>query len=280
MSIVDVMNLNPKLVNQKTGVIREIMQWLPEYDDPRISVVAALMSDTSQLGISAPGSAVNSGAALNAKDAAFSAVGECIERFCSIPSGEENITISKAINLPDEFIPPHSFEFYSNSQYLLPDFPFTKFTEDSRIGWIKVIKTDSTKEEIFAPAATVFLPYMPRKELGEQLIWLPVSTGLSCGTTLDNAIKSGIYEVIERDAFMLSWLLGEKATKIDISDVSENDLAEMRAYGESLKHVTLLNITSDLSIPTVLGIFHKPKEGLLVAAACRSTFREAIKKHF
>ena len=55
------------------------------------------------------------------------------------------------------------------------------------------------------PAALVFVPYQYRKGNQDVPITQPISTGLACGCSYEEAAISGLCEVIERDAFTLTW---------------------------------------------------------------------------
>lgn len=264
-----------KILNSKTGLIKEITQWLPEYDDPRIYVMAALTSNVEYLGLQKLGSTLNSGASTDKNGAIWAAIGESLERYCSaiIP---ENLILCSYNDLKEKAVHPKRFQFYSNEQYTSVGFPFERFTETTCVTWVEAAEL-ATGDLKYVPASTVYLPYFAKKK-GESNIWAPVSTGLACASTPSQAVLSGLYEVIERDAFMLFWLLGRNVKKLDWE--SNNNLSNFiyKYFRYSIDYIHLLDITSDVNVPTVLGIYHKPGEGLLVSAATRSTFLEASKK--
>ncbi len=267
--------LSPKLLNFRTGLIREITQWLPEYDDPRIYVVAALVSNVEYLGLSELGSTLNSGASVDIKGAILAAVGESLERYCSavIP---DNLSLSSYKDLNVKAVHPSKFQFYSDYQYTSENFPFEKFVETSEVVWTEAVELISGSK-VCVPAATVYLPYFARHN-SETNIWAPVSSGLACANSPDKAVLSGLYEVIERDAFMLFWLLGSKVKALDWQSNSGLHDFILRYFNHCIQHIHLLNITSDINVPTVLAVYCKPGEGLLVSAATRGTFEEAAKK--
>lgn len=61
--------INPSLIDTKHGLIREITEWLPDFDDPQVAVAAALTCNTSELGVGKVGSTLNSGAGTCPRDA-------------------------------------------------------------------------------------------------------------------------------------------------------------------------------------------------------------------
>lgn len=269
-------SISPKIFNSRTGLIKEVTQWLPEYDDPRIYVIAALVSNTEYLGLPKIGSTLNSGAGIDLLSATYAAIGESVERYCAAVIPEDQILFAKFSSIKEEAIPPNVFEFYSDEQYSHPRFPFKKFTEQSHVAWTNTVNLFNGKRAL-APAATVYLPYFANKEL-EDNIWASVSSGLACSGAPSTALLSGLYEIIERDAFMLSWLLGYRAQSINCQNSDEMSTFIKKYFGAEINNICLLDITTDLGVPTVLGLYHKSGEGLLVAASTRGTFVDAVKK--
>src|SRR5262249_19672190 len=80
------------------------------------------------------------------------------------------------------------------------------FAEDTPLCWTE--GRSLTKDEpILIPACLVFIPYFPfLRHKGEVAIAPSISTGQACASTRDRAVLSGLYEIVERDAFMISWL--------------------------------------------------------------------------
>lgn len=267
--------LSPKLLGSRLGLIKEITQWLPEYDDPRICVVAALVSNVEFLGLPKLGSTLNSGAGIDFKGAMRAAIGESLERYCSavIP---DDLLLSSFKNLNGRATHPSKFQFYSDIQYEMEGFPFQKFLETSEIAWTEAVEI-SSGEKTYVPASTVFLPYFAKRE-GEVNIWAPVSSGLACANSPERAVLSGLFEIIERDAFMLFWLLGRKVKMLDWHSSIGLGRFVTQYFEHNIQYIRLLDITTDIGVPTVLGVYNKPGEGLLVAAASRATYEEAAKK--
>lgn len=62
-----------------------------------------------------------------------------------------------------------------------------------------------TDKSVYMPLSFIKLPYKIQEE--EDRINPSISTSLALGKTKNQAILTGIYEVIEREAFAISWLL-------------------------------------------------------------------------
>jgi ribosomal protein S12 methylthiotransferase accessory factor len=77
-------------------------------------------------------------------------------------------------------------------------------------------------------------------------------TGLACHCSYAEAAISAICEVIERDAFTITWqaMLGHPQIRVESLSARNRDLVsrfECAGYA-----ITLLNITLDTGVPTVL----------------------------
>jgi ribosomal protein S12 methylthiotransferase accessory factor len=77
----------------------------------------------------------------------------------------------------------------------------------------------------------------------------PVS-GYACGNTLEEAILRGLYEVVERDAFMIFWYQWLRAPGIDLTSVSAPETtASLACFKDSPVRLFCSSITTDVRIP-------------------------------
>ena len=111
----------------------------------------------------------------------------------------------------------------------------------------------------------------------------PVTTGLGLGNSTVEALLSGLYEVIERDAMMLSWYSSFEPLGLEVDDEDFETMVR-RARSEELD-VTALLLTQDVDIPVVAVAVSReewPKfalgtgADLDVASATRSALAEAL----
>ena len=72
--------IDPRILDSKLGIIKDIFRWVPEPDDPKLYVAAAISSEVSMIS-GHEATRFNSGAGLTLKEACLSAVGESIERY-------------------------------------------------------------------------------------------------------------------------------------------------------------------------------------------------------
>jgi ribosomal protein S12 methylthiotransferase accessory factor len=131
------------------------------------------------------------------------------------------------------------------------------------------------------PAALVALPYRPDQELGERLIAQPISTGLAAHSTYEDAAVNALCEVVERDAFTIMWQARMTMPRIRLESLDDRARDLVSRFVRCGHRVTLVNLTLDHGIPTVLAALHSPAPGapaVVFAAAADPSARVAIAK--
>jgi ribosomal protein S12 methylthiotransferase accessory factor len=148
---------------------------------------------------------------------------------------------------------------------------------DDPIPWVPG-EALSTGDAVALPAE--FVHYPPPAERHRPAI----TTGLGLGNSGAEALLSGLYEVIERDATMLGWYSTYEPLGLSVDDEGFDALVA-RARAERLT-VTPLLLTADVDVPVVAVAVHR--EGswprfavgsgadLDAAAAARSALAEAL----
>jgi ribosomal protein S12 methylthiotransferase accessory factor len=78
-----------------------------------------------------------------------------------------------------------------------------KNKQNTSIDWVSGYNFSRGKK-CFIPTQLIAVPYW---DSGKETIWrAPITTGAATGSSIQAAIFNGLCEVIERDAFMVSWL--------------------------------------------------------------------------
>ncbi|PWV44321.1 TOMM precursor leader peptide-binding protein [Nocardiopsis sp. L17-MgMaSL7] len=92
------------------------------------------------------------------------------------------------------------------------------------------------------------------------------SNGCAVGGTLAEAVLYGLFEVVERDAFLLAWYSRTRLRLIEGAD--DPDLAHLTdLLTERGLTLRLFDLTSDLGIPTVLATVTAPEEAVRAGRA-------------
>ncbi|WP_435063793.1 YcaO-like family protein [Halobaculum sp. EA56] len=204
-------------------------------------------------------------------DAAYAkAVGEALERYCA---GVYRASAFRSA--PTEGV----IDAVPVDRFVRPDGAATPAPDD-HIPWVD--GTDlATRESASLPAEFVVFP--PPEERYAPAI----TTGLGLGNSTAEAVLSGLYETVERDATMLSWYSTFEPMGLAVADEGFEALRK-RARSEDLSATALL-LTQDVDVPVVgVAVHRDPEEGdwprfamgsaadLDAAAAARGALAEAL----
>lgn len=267
------------LVNDRFGVIGQIQEYPREAGTPAFFHFYARSCNTSAF--SRHKNFGNAGGASADRSIALAkAAGEAVERYCSAIYEEEELpfTSFEAASFP--CIAPEEFALYSQKQYQEPKFPYRPFDPDTVVRWTPA-RDLLTNETCYVPAAMVFLPYYFNNECGENAIVQPISTGLACHSSWEEASLSGICEVIERDAFTIAWQGFLKRPQIFLESLNEENQDLVKRFECSGNSVTLWDITMDTGVPIIMGALrnsHSEAPALVVAASADLNPKRAVRK--
>ena len=145
------------------------------------------------------------------------------------------------------------------------------------IEWVDGERLDTGKP-VSLPAEFVHFP-PPEKRFGPA-----ITTGLGLGSSPVEAVLSGLYETVERDATMIAWYSTFEPLELAVDDEGFDTLSR-RAASEGLS-VTPLLVTQDVDMPVVSVAVHRQGEwprfavgsdaDLDATAAARSALCEAL----
>lgn len=210
-----------------------------------------------------------SGASISKNRSIIKAIGEFIERYCALECTKiirhESIENIKAENI--DYIDIRELLHFSDEQYQKEYFPFEKYNPEDKIYWVAGENLTS-KKEVLIPVQKVYLNYSTDKK--EKNYDTRLSTGLACGDSLENAIISGLYECIERDAFYLTWSCMLPGKKIILDNIKNCNLKKLLDILEIYSYGTLhiVDISLDTSVYTILTILENSNGvGISVATA-------------
>ncbi|MEV6681543.1 YcaO-like family protein [Streptomyces erythrochromogenes] len=225
---------------------------------------------------------VTGGAALgDHEQARQAAVGEAVERLCGnvVPDVLPVVPYTELVRVGRPAVDPREFALYSRTQYAHRGFPFDPISPELPIAWVAGLDLDDDSE-VLVPASLAYVNYFRAAHAAEPPTNYPMLAGTAAGTSLEQAQRSALEEVLERDAVTLWWTSGAPATRLvlDAEGTLACALAEADAAGLT---VTLLRVPSTVDA-LVAGAFIEDKHRGLVAfgSACRPTAEAAAAKAF
>jgi ribosomal protein S12 methylthiotransferase accessory factor len=261
----------------RAGLVRGLQSARRTPGDPRLFSVSALPAST---GVYTHANAVGeaNAAGLTWEEAARCAIGECLERYACLEYDPAALLLASEAELGDEAVGLARFAMWSDAQYDQPRFPFPRPHRDAPIRWVEArsLVTDARR---YVPACLVFVPYAPRDR--QDLQSTSMSSGQACHLDATRALLAGLYEVIERDAFVIAWLRQLQLPRVDASTDPELAALVGRHFTGTGLVPHFFDITLDLGLPTFLCVCEgRSARGPMftVGAATRASAREAAAK--
>jgi ribosomal protein S12 methylthiotransferase accessory factor len=258
------------LLDWRVGIIRHVEEVPRDAGEPDFFHFWALAANvewfSNQKNFSKGG-----GAAIDRASALAKAIGEAVERYCSALYDIEEFPVSSQREAPFPCVQPEEFALNSSEQYDSPGFPYLRFDRDTPVRWAPAVDAQSG-ENCYVPAVFLYVPYYFYPGTGDTPIAQPISTGLACHCSREEAAISAICEVIERDCFTITWQARLSPPKISFDTLGPLHQEIIRRFERAGCSVTLLNITMDTGIPTLLAVLlgNLPGTAPLVAAAATS----------
>ncbi|MBU7584324.1 MAG: YcaO-like family protein [Nostoc sp. TH1S01] len=239
------------LVSPHTGIIRAINRFtkpFPEFDLPVLwqaelaNFQLRKQPDDLRYGV---------GRGMTDEQAIFGAVGEAVERYCGSIVDERKLIVSSYADLNHPAVSPPSFFSFSDNQYSDPNFSFPAFDETTQTSWITAVSLTSN-QQVLVPAFMVYFDW-DSNQPGDYI--LPVtSNGMASGPTVDFAAYSGLCELVERDAFIITWLNRLPAPRIYFAHRPGIETEILRHYARFGIELVTFYLTTDINIPVVMAM--------------------------
>jgi len=273
-------NLAARLVSPKVGIIKSMGHGIYRAQDPQCLVLGIEAPDLARVSnITNTNKAGGAGESLERALAAT--IGEAIERYCMLFYDKGDMVFGSYREVQEEAVHPDLLRLYSEEQARTAGAStrMDYFTEDSRIYWVRGFSL-MRKQPRLLPASLVYLAYEFDRD--EAAIGVNASTGLAAGATIEEAVLSGLYECVERDAFTISWLCRWPGRRILVDDPGL--LRRMKRhfhFGRPRVEIGFFDITLDIPIPCFFSYMLRPSElgpTLSVASVSRMNPQDSVEK--
>jgi ribosomal protein S12 methylthiotransferase accessory factor len=191
-----------------------------------------------------------SGKGRDLETATRSAIAEGMERYCSY-RGDVALVRASYRDVADRAMAPQRFVLHSAEQYATAGFVYRAPDDATEIAWVEGRRFDSGSE-VLLPASMVFLSHA--HVAWWEMAAMATSNGLGAGATLDDALLSGLCEVIERDAFLLAWLFRQTPPAIDPDSWPGWVRSVARQYGYFGIELSVRVLESDTGVPVMMSL--------------------------
>jgi ribosomal protein S12 methylthiotransferase accessory factor len=194
---------------------------------------------------------MGAGKGLTVLDAYIGAIGEAFERYSASRYRLEDLRVSSFNSFIGDALDPRRLCLYDDSQYEEADFPFARFDPDQPIHWVEGYWFGNN-ERVWVPALPAFFNFHASPQ---EYFCQVSSSGLAAGSDLNDAALRATFELIERDAAMLSWMCQIPGERLKIDASLGPELHEIvRRLKEDGIDVELYLMDLGTGIPTVFVI--------------------------
>ena len=211
-------------------------------------------------------SAGSFGKGSTAEQGEASALMEAIERYSGIFQGDEIRAKRRFADFAaDEAVPPNKVLLFSDAQLRrgLSPMPGSAdweaipelFDPSTQMDWSPVWSLRDGRFK-HLPTSVLYFFYKGSAAFAAD------SNGCAAGNTLEEAIVQGFLELVERDAYAIWWYNKLQCPEVDLGQFDDSYIRDLRKQlAETGRRLWVLDVTSDLGIPTFVAITHWIKDG-------------------
>lgn len=281
----DEVQLGRRYVDPETGMIRPLQK----------SAFGIFPTTSAPMGLPGRTLEVESGfgRALDYRTAKVTAIAEAVERFGGMrPGGKRTVVRGSFAELADRALDPARLGLYPPERTRQPGFPYQPYHPQLELPWVWGYSF-ARQQPILVPESCVYYRLNhDHHEQGEadrhddtcdggaedghrhgrdadRPFVYEISNGCALGGCLEEAILHGILELVERDAFLLTWYAQLPVRRLDVSGAEDRRLPMMveRLRRETGADVHLFDTTMEHRIPSVWAMAVQPGDDDLVAKA-------------
>lgn len=205
----------------------------------------------------------SAGKGSSAAQSKISALCEAVERYSGGCLGEEIRIKQKCLNdfKDGEAIHPNDVQLFSDDQLKNADtinaegHPYNRVPPrvlpDTRLDWTPVWSLTQERHQ-YLPTSMLYMTAPEHREAGDLFA---DTNGCAAGNCLEEAILQGFLELVERDAFAIWWYNQLQVPEVDLNSFDDPFLGSANEYyGRYGREIWLLDITSDIAIPTYVAL--------------------------
>jgi len=200
------------------------------------------------------------------------AILEALERYCGYDARHRTVSVRGSYAmLRDQQLPavdPRSFILSAEEQYQEPGYALAPYSEDLVFNWIWGFSWKKRAPVLIPMQLCFYGNITPAKER----FVLETSSGCALGSSLEEAVLHGLFEGLERDAYMTRWHVPGTPQRIELNDPSMPQVQKLyaRATAEGYR-LSAFAIQLDIPIPVVLAMIVDPRPDAPVASYCASS---------
>lgn len=240
-----------ELVSDRVGIIKSLIFPTRGADEPNPPLICQATLSHFDFRKAEPSQRIAAGKGRTESEAMAGAVGEATEHYCAAHFDQRRIRQAAWSALTEPAIAPPEFVLYSPAQYASSGFKYHRWSPEEEVTWMEARELPDGRP-VLVPAALVYL--VDRMTRLEDCLCPSTSNGLACGPDLETAALSGLYELIERDGFLLHWMNRLPAPEVNYSGCSGLAGSIRSHYQRFGVEVRVFNVTTDLPAYAMMAV--------------------------
>jgi ribosomal protein S12 methylthiotransferase accessory factor len=240
-----------ELVSDRTGVIKSVSRVPRGVDEPNPPVLYQATISHFDFRKADKSERVVGGKGLTENDAIAAAIEEAVERYCASHVDLDRTTLARWVTVEHDGIAPPEFVLYSAKQYARRDFPYHRWNEEDEVRWLTAYELPRDRA-VLVPASLIYLT--SHRGRAQEYLCPSTSNGLAVGPNLETAILNGIFELIERDGFLIHWMNRLAAPEVEYpadDGLADSIRSHYRRFGVEVR---VFNVTTDLPAYVLMGL--------------------------
>jgi len=206
------------------------------------------------------------------KQAVIKARAEAIERYAAGRPMSADVRYASLRELGGKAVDPRTMLTYLPSQ-LQKQEHVAPFDPERQYAWCLAKELDARHGCRYVLADLVFYPWSPpykRYAFGN-------SSGMASGMSVNRAIRGATLELIERDAFMVTWLNRLERERVRLSSLPHDVLRQVRRLEACGLRVHVVNLTLDTCPVLIVTVRHVRKAFFTCSAAADTDAGQALR---
>jgi ribosomal protein S12 methylthiotransferase accessory factor len=266
------------IVSPRTGILQTLNLRVKSADQPDRPLIYDGHLSHFDFRKGEPAERGSCGKGLSEETAMLGAIGEAEERYCAAHIPPSAVKRAAIAGLEGDAEAPTEFVLYSDAQYASQTLGFWRWKPADEISWTRVTQLDGSRDA-WAPASIVYLS-RPSDQI-QDMLCEPNSSGFAAGPDVRRALRSALLELLERDAFTITWLARLKPAEIELAGVggiAGEICATYERWGTSIRAFSL---PTEMPATVVLALaLDRTGDGpaAMIGLGCEMNPREALRK--
>ncbi len=254
-------SLRDGFVDHRSGLIKHVFQDLNSHLMP--------MAGAESVIIAGEPASIGYGRAASAGASETVAILEVLERFANTrPRGKRTSMRARFADLGEQAVDPRLFTLHAPEQALAPGYTLVPYDEELEQNWVWAYSFRRGQPVLMPEQLSYFgvasLPGAPVNRYVQH-----TSSGCALGGCIEEAILYGLFEIIERDAYMTGWYGRFAYPALDCSQAAEPMIGALlaRAHAEGYL-VHLFDMTLEARVPSIWAMIEDPRADAPVRSYC------------